>query len=275
MSLRRALMLLITLSFGPLIVFGQNSKQELNDQFWEAVRRGDAAAVTTLLDKGADVNAKFRYGATALFKAAERGNLEIVKILLARGADVTVKDTFYGATAMTWALDSGHVAVVKELLEKQPASVGDVLMSGVFSQRPELVKLALAKGELKKETLTTALVVAARNKDKPEIAELLKTAGAVPPPQIDNSKLQSYTGKYKSEAGMEVTMALTDGSLVATPTGQRARPLIAVDDTTFRALFEDNVSVRFKVEESKVTGFSLTQGQNTTQFTRVVEVKQP
>ena len=34
------------------------SKQELNDQLFEAVRKGDAAAVTAALDKGADVNAK-------------------------------------------------------------------------------------------------------------------------------------------------------------------------------------------------------------------------
>ena len=51
-----------------------NPKQELNDQLYEAVRKGDVAAVTAVLDKGADVNAKFRYGTTALFKAAERGN---------------------------------------------------------------------------------------------------------------------------------------------------------------------------------------------------------
>lgn len=265
----------IALSFSSLVAFSQNSKQELNDQFWEAVRRGDATAVTSLLDKGADVNAKFRYGATALFKAAERGNVEIVKILLARGADVTVKDTFYGATAMTWALDNGHVEIVRELLEKQPASAGDVLMTGVRGEKPELVKLALAKGDLKKETLTTALVVAARNKEKPEIAELLKNAGAVPPPQVDNAKLQSYVGKYKSDAGLEVAINLSEGSLSAVPTGQRAQPLIPVDDTTFRALFAENVIVRFKVEDSKVTGFALTQGQNTTQLVRVVETKQP
>ena len=112
-------------------VLAQNPKQELNDQLFEAVRKGDAAAVTALLDKGADVNAKFRYGATALFKAAERGNVEVVKVLLARGADVTVKDTFYSATAMTWALDNKHVEVVRALLEKSPDSVGDVLMTGV------------------------------------------------------------------------------------------------------------------------------------------------
>jgi hypothetical protein len=267
-------MLLIILCFGPIIVFSQNSKQELNDQFWEAVRRGDTAAVTTLLDKGADVNAKFRYGTTALFKAAERGNVEVVKILLARGADVTVKDTFYGATAMTWALDNGHIDVVRALLEKQPASVGEVLMSGVRRERPEIMKLALEKGQLSKETLTTALVVASFNKEKPQLAELLKGAGAVGPPEVNNATLQSYVGKYKSDA-MEVSITLSEGRLAAAPTGQRAQTLIPVDDTTFRALFAENITVRFKVEDAKVTGFALTQGQNTTQFTRVVETKQP
>jgi len=110
----------------------QDAKQQLNDQMYEAVRRGDAAAVTALLDKGADVNAKFRYSATALFKAAERGNLDIVKLLLARGADATVRDTFYNAKAITWALgDSINVELVGALLEKDPTSVEDVLMAGV------------------------------------------------------------------------------------------------------------------------------------------------
>ncbi len=52
-------------------------KQALNDQLYEAVRKGDVAAVTAALDRGADVNAKFRYGATALFKAAERGHTKL------------------------------------------------------------------------------------------------------------------------------------------------------------------------------------------------------
>ena len=68
--------LLLAVLFFQLPAFAQNSKQELNDQLWEAARSGDAAAVTALLDKGADVNARFRYGTTALFKAAERGHIE-------------------------------------------------------------------------------------------------------------------------------------------------------------------------------------------------------
>src|SRR5687767_12132789 len=106
------------------------SKQEMNDQLFEAVRKGDAAAVTAALDRGADVNAKFRYGATALFKAAERGNADVVKVLIDRGADVKVKDTFYQATAMTWALDGNHVNVVRMLLQKDGEVVDDVLMTG-------------------------------------------------------------------------------------------------------------------------------------------------
>src|SRR4249919_3789528 len=112
MKLKRSFTVLLTLAFISSVALAQASKQELNDQFYEAVRQGNLAAVTALLDKGADVNAKFRYGATALFKAAERGHTEIVKLLLARGADVTVKDTFYGATAMTWALDNDHSEIV-------------------------------------------------------------------------------------------------------------------------------------------------------------------
>ncbi len=129
-------------------------KQELNDQLFEAVRKGDAAAVTAALDSGADVNAKFRYGTTALFKAAERGHAEVTKILLDRGADVKVKDTFYGATAMTWALDDKHVEVVRLLLEKGADDVDDVLMSGTRENNAGVVKLLWIAAESKPETLT-------------------------------------------------------------------------------------------------------------------------
>src|SRR5687767_15371449 len=122
MKLRKLFMQPLVLLIASISVSAQvaTPSPSLDDQMWEAVRRGDAASVTALLDKGADVNAKFRYGATALFKAAERGNLDIVKLLLARGADATVRDTFYNAKAMTWALgDNINVGLVGALLEKE------------------------------------------------------------------------------------------------------------------------------------------------------------
>ena len=135
----------------------------MNDQLFEAVRKGDVAAATAALDKGADVNAKFRYGSTALFKAAERGHAPIVKLLLDRGADVKVKDTFYGATAMTWALDNDHFEIVKMLLAKGGGDVDEVLQSGARAGNAELVKIALDQGGATEPTMTAALAMATAN----------------------------------------------------------------------------------------------------------------
>ncbi|MGH9904889.1 MAG: ankyrin repeat domain-containing protein [Pyrinomonadaceae bacterium] len=274
MHLKVIVLVLFTL-FTSSAVFAQNAQQELNDQMWEAVRKGDAALVTTLLDKGADVNAKFRYGTTALFKAAERGNAEVVKILLARGADASVKDTFYGATAMTWALSNNHIPAVAALLEKDASGVNEVLMTGVRGENKELVGIALAKGNVKPETLTAALALSTSDKDKAEIAEMLKKAGAVPPLTIDAATLQSYVGKYKAEQGPDITFTTKDGTLFATPTGQGPLAMMAVDKTTFRPVAFEGLVVTFNVEADKVAGFTLKQGPNTTAYKRVEEAKQP
>lgn len=275
MKLRLIGLVLFGLLLAPVALLAQNSKQELNDQLWEAVRKGDAPAVSALLDKGADVNAKFRYGTTALFKAAERGNVDVVKVLLARGADTTVKDTFYGATAMTWALDHDHVEVVRALLEKDAAGVNDVLVTGVRGGNAALVGIALARGGAKPESLTAALALAINDKDKAEIADMLKKAGAVPPLEIDAATLQSYVGRYKPEQGAELTFTLQDGKLFATPAGQRPFPMMALDKTTFRPIAFDAITVTFGSEGEKVTSLTLKQGQNTTVFKKVEETKQP
>jgi hypothetical protein len=259
----------------PLTALAQDSKQQLNDQLWEATRKGDVAAVKALLEKGADVNAKFRYGTTALFKAAERGHVEVVKVLLDRGADVSVKDTFYGATAMTWALSNKHNEVVRALLEKEPARVGDVLMTGAREGNTELVRLALDKGGLKPETLTSALANSMNDKEKTEIAEMLNKAGAKPPFEVDAATLQTYTGRYKPEQGPEIVFSLQDGKLLAAPTGQRSFAMLALDKTTFKPIAFDAIIVIFATEGDKVTGFTFKQDQTTTLYKKIEDTKQP
>ena len=264
------LLLVAAVLLGPVSARAQNQKQELNDQLFEAARKGDATAVAALLDKGADVNAKFRYGATALFKAAERGNTEVVKVLLARGADVSVKDTFYGATAMTWALDNDHVEVVRALLEKSGDSVGEVLMTGVREGKVQVVSLALERGGLKADALTAALASAMAGDSKnDEIVALLKKAGALPPLEVDAATLQSYVGKYKGDPGTEISITLAETKLSAVVTGQRPFALIAINPTTFRPVAFDGITVTFNVEAGKATGLSLTQRGTTTQLKRV------
>ena len=246
----------------------QNSKQELNDQLFEAVRKGDAAGVTAALDKGADVNAKFRYGQTALFKAAERGNADVAKILLDRGADVNVKDTFYQATAMTWALDGKHVGVVKLLLAKSGEDVDDVLLTGTQEGNEELVKIALERGGVQAGTLTAALVVSTEAKNA-AISELLTKAGAKPPVQVVAAILQSYTGKYKGDPGPEVTVTVQDGKLMVGGFTRQPQPVIALDNTTFRPAGFNGITLTFNVEAGKVNGATFKQGNNTTQMKRI------
>jgi ankyrin repeat protein len=80
--------------------------------------RGDANSVKTLLDKGADVNARDMDGNTALDWAAGQGYVEIVKLLLDRGADVNVKDKMLGFTPLMTATRSGHTEIAKLLLDR-------------------------------------------------------------------------------------------------------------------------------------------------------------
>jgi Ankyrin repeats (3 copies) len=264
--------------FSLLALFFQQAttdpKQALNDQLFEAVRKGDVAAVTAALDKGADVNAKFRYGATALFKAAERGNAEVTKVLLDRGADVKVKDTFYQVTAMSWALNGKHVAVVRLLLEKSADEVEDVLLNGTREGNEELVKLALDRGGAKPETLTVALATASADEKKANITEMLKKAGAQPPLQVDAATLQSYVGKYKGDTGPEVTFTVKDGKLFVAGFGRELQPLLAKDNTTFRPVNFGGITLTFNVEAGKVASMTFKQGQTTNVMKRIADVSQ-
>jgi ankyrin repeat protein len=89
----------------------------VNEDLIEASRRGDLPEVKRLLAKGADVNAKDKFGRTALISAAGNNQQETVKLLLAKGADVNAKD-MNGNTAFIAASFYGHPEVVKLLLAK-------------------------------------------------------------------------------------------------------------------------------------------------------------
>ena len=145
-----------------------------------------------------------------------------------------------------------------------------MLMNGVREANAELVQVALQQGKLKAEDLTAALV-AASSSDYPnsEIRDMLKKGGAEPPPKLDDNILQSYVGKYSTERGMEVEITLADGKLFATPAGQQAISLVAIDEFTFRPSAFQGVTVRFTLEADKTTGFEFKQGAESMQLKRV------
>ena len=159
------------------------------------------------------------------------------------------------------------------------ASVFGALMTGVREGDTETVQAALghalAKGGLKAETLTAALAAAlSGNNQNAEIREMLKKAGAVPPPEVDAELLRTYVGKYKGEQGIEFNVSLKDGKLFAAPGCQQLMSLMAVDKTTFRPFFFDNYgTVTFNVEAGKTMGCALKHGPSTMQLKRVEETK--
>ena len=259
------------LFFLSLTIHAQDARQALNDELWTAARKGDAAAVKTLLEHGADVNAKFRYGATALSYAADKGHVEVVKLLIERGADLNVKDTFYKSPPIIWATLKGHAPIVQMLLDKGAEGIDEVLGIAAGGGRVELVRIVLAKGGAKPESLSSALAAAEKNKHA-EIVEMLKKAGAVPPPkadfQIDLEALKTYVGTYKSERGTEYIVALREGVLTAGPVGQTLT-LGAFDKVTFRPLDLEGVTLIFNVENGQAVSFTLKQGSDSTVYKRI------
>jgi ankyrin repeat protein len=74
--------------------------------------RGDASPLKTLLDRGADINAKDSLGNTLLMLAASSDAIlvETVKSLLERGAELDTKNSA-GKTALDFARLRGATAV--------------------------------------------------------------------------------------------------------------------------------------------------------------------
>ena len=137
-------------------------------------------------------------------------------------------------------------------------SVFGMLMGGVHEGKAERVRQAIDSGQLKVETLQVALA-AALTKDNTEIVEMLKNAGAPPPPEIDLATLQSYAGKYKGEHGLEVEMTVKDGKLFAAAGAQEPVSLWPLDQITFKPIAFDGATVIFNVQDGTTTGITFIQ----------------
>jgi hypothetical protein len=87
------------------------------DDLWLAAAGDRVDLLGSLLDSGADVNARGRGGYTALHAAAVMGHQAAVALLLARGADTSLRDTPWNDTAADKARWRHHRAVA-ELIER-------------------------------------------------------------------------------------------------------------------------------------------------------------
>jgi len=150
----------------PVAAFGADTRLA------EAAMREDAAAVKSLLQQKADVNAALPDGATALHWAAQADDLETVGLLIQAGANVKAKDR-YGFTPLYFAATNGSAPVIRKLLDAgadpnaADASGETALMTATRSGSIDAVKALLQHGaDVKaKDTVTqqTGLMWAVRS----------------------------------------------------------------------------------------------------------------
>ena len=93
----------------------------------EAVRGGQTALVTKLLDSGVSLHSPNFRGSYPLHYAAagEHGSAEVVRLLISRGADVNVRDS-KGRTPLHWAADCGHIETGSQVAEALLAAGADI-----------------------------------------------------------------------------------------------------------------------------------------------------
>ena len=87
-------------------------------------KRGDAAAVGWLLDRGADPNDRWsHWGAevTPLHLAASRGHAHVVHLLLEHGADPDIRDSTHDSDVLGWAEFFQQSDIVEILRRRPPA----------------------------------------------------------------------------------------------------------------------------------------------------------
>ena len=81
----------------------------------DAVRRGDTAAVRSLIEARVDVNAALGDGATALHWAVYVNDADTTALLIGAGADVNQSNN-YGVTPLGLASQNGSAAIIEQLV---------------------------------------------------------------------------------------------------------------------------------------------------------------
>jgi uncharacterized protein YecT (DUF1311 family) len=125
---------------------------EVNTKLLKAAKKGSLEEVKTLLEKGADVNAKDQGDyLTVLMYAALSGNLELVKHLVNRGADVNARDKD-DKTALMTAAAKGDLEAARFLLDSgadvhaEAANGNTALQLAEEEDNGEIVRLLKSHG---------------------------------------------------------------------------------------------------------------------------------
>lgn len=127
------------------------SARELNFMFFDSTSHGCLELTTTLLEGGASVHARDRFGNTALLIAARMGHTNILDLLLERGSDLS-QVNLAGSSALLRAVTMGRRKMAKRLLDLgADANVANkkamtALIAASYEGKARIVRLLLEHG---------------------------------------------------------------------------------------------------------------------------------
>jgi ankyrin repeat protein len=182
----------------------------LNAQVISAIGEGDVSALETALNEGADPKSESSPGRPALYLAARRGNAEAVSLLIDAGADVHA-DTVDGAILVT-AADEGHLEVVKILLDagadinatgRSWAEDDTALYAAVLWKHPEVARLLVERGADVNQagSLGEAPLIVAVGRSQPDLVRLLLENGANINQQTDEGRTALHFAAFTPNNG--------------------------------------------------------------------------
>jgi hypothetical protein len=179
-----------------------------------------------------------------------------------------VTDTFYKASILDFVLERKHYAVAKTIIAKGNGNADEQLKAVADAGQADLVQAVLDKGKPGQSALDSAYE-AALAKNKKDVAELLKKAGAhepAPPVVLDAKVLESYVGTFKTEAiPLDIKVFVKEGKLYLQATGQDAFAPKPKSATVF--LF---APANLEIEFDSANSFTLKQGGMTIKFKKAV-----
>ena len=165
-----------------MLVANQEIREKINkkreeEAFIETAKQGNIERLQYFIDKGVDINARDRYGRTALSRAIQNGRPEVVDVLLDNGADVPF--AFVITTHDELRTKPSKVQQAQfnaELIEV--AKQGDIQTVKTFVKRGADIDVQDNQGR-------TPLYLAAKN-EHPEVVDVLLDNGAASYYTTDN-----------------------------------------------------------------------------------------